>query len=90
MMPYSHDQPDNAARVERLGTSQTISRQRYTAQQVARKLSTLLGNSKYAAKAREVGRIVQAENGVQIACDTIEKQLSKSSVFNKRLCRQWE
>ncbi len=24
VMPYSHDQPDNAARVERLGTSRTI------------------------------------------------------------------
>jgi UDP:flavonoid glycosyltransferase YjiC (YdhE family) len=30
IMPYSHDQPDNAARVERLGVGRTIERTRYT------------------------------------------------------------
>ncbi|MEM1370441.1 MAG: glycosyltransferase, partial [Cyanobacteria bacterium P01_H01_bin.15] len=34
--PYSVDQPDNAARVERLGTSRTVSRKQYTAKRVAK------------------------------------------------------
>ncbi|HEY9845357.1 MAG TPA: nucleotide disphospho-sugar-binding domain-containing protein, partial [Candidatus Caenarcaniphilales bacterium] len=75
IMPYSHDQPDNAARVQRLGTSRTISREQYSAPRVAKALGELLGNPSYAAKATEIGRIVQAENGVGLACDAIEKQL---------------
>lgn len=75
IMPYSHDQPDNAARVEQLGTSLTIPRKRYTAAQVAKQLSHLLDNPSFTDKAAEIGRIIQAENGVGVACDAIEKQL---------------
>ncbi|HEY9672636.1 MAG TPA: glycosyltransferase [Waterburya sp.] len=75
VMPYSHDQPDNAARVERLGTSRTISRKHYLASRVAKTLGELLENPNYATKAAEIGRIIQAENGIGIACDAIEKQL---------------
>lgn len=75
VMPYSHDQPDNAARLERLGTSRTVPRKQYSAPGVAKELSELLANPTYAAKAAEIGRIIQAENGVGVACDAIEKQL---------------
>ena len=74
-MPYSHDQPDNAARVERLETSRTIPRKQYSAVRVAKKLRELLENPNYAAKAAEIGRTIQAENGAGVACDTFEKQL---------------
>jgi UDP:flavonoid glycosyltransferase YjiC (YdhE family) len=80
VMPYSHDQPDNAARVERLGTSRTISRNQYTAERVAKQLRQLLGNPSYAAKALEIGGIIRAENGVGVACDAIEKQLQAASI----------
>lgn len=80
VVPYSHDQPDNAARVERLGTSRTIPRKPYSAVRVAKQLRELLGNSNYAAKAAEIGRIVQAENGVGMACDVIEQQLQSTSI----------
>jgi rhamnosyltransferase subunit B len=76
-VPYSHDQPDNAARVQRLGTSRTISRKQYSASRVAKELSELLDNPSYAAKAAEIGRIVRAENGVSVACDAIENQLNE-------------
>ncbi|NET39220.1 MAG: glycosyltransferase [Cyanothece sp. SIO1E1] len=79
VMPYSHDQPDNAARVERLGTSQTIPHKQYVANRVARQLSELLDNPSYAAKAREIGTVIQAEDGVKIACNAIE-QLASSSI----------
>jgi MGT family glycosyltransferase len=75
VMPYSHDQPDNAARVERLGTSQTILRKDYSAVQVAKKLGQLLENPNYAAKAAKIASIIQAGNGVKVACDAIEQQL---------------
>jgi rhamnosyltransferase subunit B len=78
VMPYSHDQPDNAARLERLGVSRTIQRHQYRADRVAGELQRLLADPRYAAKAAEVSRIVQAEEGVRVACDAIEKQLSGS------------
>lgn len=75
VMPYSMDQPDNAARVERLGTSRTIPRKHYAAERVAKQLNELLENPNYAARAAEIGAIVRAEDGVNVACDVIEKQL---------------
>jgi rhamnosyltransferase subunit B len=75
IMPYTYDQPDNAARVKRLGTSRTILRNQYSASRVVKELSELVGNPSYAAKAAEIGCIVQAEDGVGVACDAIEKQL---------------
>lgn len=75
IMPYTYDQQDNAARVQRLGTSRTINRKHYAASRVAKELNELIGNPHYAAKATQVKRIVQTENGASAACDAIEKQL---------------
>jgi UDP:flavonoid glycosyltransferase YjiC (YdhE family) len=77
VVPYSHDQPDNADRLERLGISRTIPRKQYSASRVVKELGELLDNPSYAAKAAEIGQIIQAEDGVKVACDEIEKQLSK-------------
>jgi rhamnosyltransferase subunit B len=77
IMPYSYDQPDNAARVERLGTSRTISRDCYLAPRVANELQELLENPSYAAKSAAIGHILQSENGAVAACDAIERQLER-------------
>lgn len=79
VVPYSHDQPDNAARVERLGTSRTISRKHYTAKRVTKELSKLLNNQSYSLKAAAIGKIIQKEDGVKLACDAIEKLLRDKS-----------
>lgn len=79
VMPYSHDQPDNAARVERLGTSRTISRKQYSTARVATQLRELLDNPNYRANATAIRHIIQAENGASRACDAIEKQLQALS-----------
>jgi rhamnosyltransferase subunit B len=76
VVPYSHDQPDNAARVERLGISRTIPRKQYMTSQVAKELSELFASESYSTKAERIGRIIQAENGVTLACNAIEKQLN--------------
>ncbi len=75
IMPYSHDQPDNAARVERLGTSRAIPRKHYSAKRVVKDLAELLENPTYLTQAKKIGSIIQAEDGVNMACDAIEKQL---------------
>ena len=75
IMPYSHDQPDNAARCERLGVARTISREKYAAETAAKQLRELLSNSSYKKNAVETGKIVKSEHGTQAACDTIEQTL---------------
>jgi rhamnosyltransferase subunit B len=79
IMPYSHDQPDNAARAERLGVSRTISREQYTVDRVVRELGMLLADPSYATKAEAIGRIVSAEDGVSVACETIVSKLFPSA-----------
>jgi len=72
VMPYAHDQPDNAARVVRLGIARTLSRARFDATRAAAELRRLLGHASYAARAAAVGRRVRAEDGVGAACDAME------------------
>ncbi len=75
IMPYAHDQPDNAARVTRLGVARTIARSRYHPAQVAHELAELLATPDYARRAAEAGQRVRDERGVTVACDAIERQL---------------
>ena len=77
IMPYSHDQPDNAARCERIGVARVISRESYAAENAAKHLRVLLSDSSYKAKAIEAGEIVAAEHGTLTACDAIENILRK-------------
>ena len=79
VMPFSHDQPDHAARMERLGIGRGIARRRYTARNAAHELDILLGDALYAERAAEVSAAVSAENGVAAACDEIEKLTANSA-----------
>jgi len=79
IMPFSHDQPDNAARCERIGVARTISREKYTAQTTAKQLRELLGDLSYKANAVEKSKIVKAEHGTELACDAIEEVLKRHS-----------
>jgi rhamnosyltransferase subunit B len=76
IMPYSHDQPDNAARCKRLGVARVISRNNYNAKNAAGELHKLLNNVSYQSNAIEAKRIVANENGTQMACDAIEQVLN--------------
>ena len=72
VVPFSYDQPDNAARVVRLGVGRTIARKKYQQDLVVKELQILLSNSQYKTKALEIAQIIQAKNGVKMACDAIE------------------
>jgi rhamnosyltransferase subunit B len=76
-MPYSHDQPDNAARCQRIGVARIVDRDRYTAQSAARELRQLLSNPRYKTNALEAKRIVDSEHGTKIAADAVEDILKK-------------
>ena len=74
-VPFAHDQPDNAARCERLGLARFIARKRYNAATAAQALRELLENPSYAQNAAKIGQQVRAEQGHITACDEIEKLL---------------
>jgi rhamnosyltransferase subunit B len=76
-MPYSHDQPDNAARCERLGVARVISREKYKGKTAARELEKLLSDKSYKTNAEQSAKIVNSEHGTQTACDAIEQVLKK-------------
>jgi MGT family glycosyltransferase len=75
VMPYAHDQPDNAERVKRLGIARTIARHRYTPARAAAELRHLLDNPAYSQRASEVGAEIRQEDGVRAACDALEALL---------------
>jgi rhamnosyltransferase subunit B len=80
IVPWSHDQPDNAQRIVRLGVGRTISRHSYTAGRIARELKQLLDDNATVARAAALGTEIAREDGVRIACDTIEETLRSLSV----------
>jgi UDP:flavonoid glycosyltransferase YjiC (YdhE family) len=72
LMPYSHDQPDNARRVRRLGVAEVLGRKQYKAKPAARLIAQLLSDDAYRARAIAVAEKVAGENGTVTACDALE------------------
>jgi UDP:flavonoid glycosyltransferase YjiC (YdhE family) len=72
VVPFAFDQPDNAARLQRLGVARSIPRKHYTASRVSVALKALLSVPSYAASAAAAARRIVSENGVRAACDAIE------------------
>ncbi len=75
VVPHSHDQPDNAARIARRKIGRALPLCQYQAQRVADELRLLLGDIEYSNRARKTGAQVQDENGAATAADALEKQL---------------
>ncbi|HEV7643070.1 MAG TPA: nucleotide disphospho-sugar-binding domain-containing protein [Pyrinomonadaceae bacterium] len=75
VMPYAHDQPDNAARCRRAGVARIISRSSYTAARAAEEIRPLLAEASYREKALEAKGVVNSESGTRAACDAIESAL---------------
>jgi rhamnosyltransferase subunit B len=73
IMPYSHDQPDNARRMRRLKVARAIQRANYTPLKVARKLKAMLAEPRFALRARSVAHQLEREDGVRAACDALEQ-----------------
>ncbi|HYZ86754.1 MAG TPA: glycosyltransferase, partial [Bryobacteraceae bacterium] len=71
VVPFSHDQPDNAYRAARLGIARVQNRQNFEARAVARQLRAL-DSPKYRERARTVGRQVEQEDGARVAADYID------------------
>jgi len=77
VVPFAHDQFDNAARMKRLGLGRILSRKRYRAAAVAKELGALLSDNVARDTAEKLGARVRAERGVESACDALEHLLAK-------------
>jgi rhamnosyltransferase subunit B len=78
IMPYSHDQPDNARRMKRLGVAKVIQKSDYLPEKVTRKLRKILDNPEFAEKASAVAGQLRGEDGVKTACDALEALYAKT------------
>ena len=76
VVPYAHDQPDNALRVRKLGIARTVRRSAYHGELAGRALRALLDDMAIQRRAREVGDIVSREHGATAAADAIERMFS--------------
>jgi rhamnosyltransferase subunit B len=76
VVPYSHDQPDHAYRLKKLGVARSVPRHNYTAASAARELAALLAGPAYAERAADLGARVRAETGTKTACDLLERLLT--------------
>jgi UDP:flavonoid glycosyltransferase YjiC (YdhE family) len=75
VVPYGNDQPDNAARVRRLGVSRTIPRTRYERRSAAAALRELLDDPDVAVRAADCARVIAAEDGVRSAVNAVMRSV---------------
>jgi O-methyltransferase len=73
----SYAQPDNAARLARLGVARVLQRANFNAHAVASELATLLGNPAYAKAGNDVSESIRREDGARVACDVIQRTITK-------------
>ncbi len=76
VVPYAHDQFDNASRVERLGAGRSVVRRRYTAARAAREIRRLLDQPGYTRQAGVAAQVLAAEDGLGAARAAIERLLA--------------
>ena len=79
IMPFSHDQPDNGRRMQRLKVARVIQRGNYTPVRVARKLRAMLDEPLFARRAEIVARRLEQEDGLRSACDALEALYGKTA-----------
>lgn len=82
IMPYSHDQPDNARRMQRLRVAQVIRKKNYTPARVAKKLNAMLTEPGFAQQAKFVAQQLAREDGVRTACNALEELYQRTRELN--------
>jgi UDP:flavonoid glycosyltransferase YjiC (YdhE family) len=77
VVPYGWDQPDNAARIERLGTGLHLPRTNYSLENATKALNRLLCEPQFGKRATTIGAEMEEENGQTLACNAIETLLNQ-------------
>lgn len=73
VMPMAFDQPDNAARLERLGIGASLRPGKYRSKQAAQKLEHLLGSRQVQKSCAAISAKVDFQRALDTACAAIEK-----------------
>jgi rhamnosyltransferase subunit B len=77
IIPFAHDQPDNAMRVVRAVAGLSIPRAKYSAPRAASVIRELLDNETYKAGAQRAAASLAQEDGVAAACSAILSAVSR-------------
>lgn len=72
IVPFGHDQADNAHRAEQLGVARVVPRWRASADRLARALEAVLADPVVRESARQTGEIVRREGGTHKAARLVE------------------
>ena len=83
VVPWAHDQPDNAERLRKIGVGRWVERRSYSARVAAAELKKLLDRPSYRQRAEEIGAAVRAEDGERVACEIIEQMLQNVSARSR-------
>ena len=75
IVPFSHDQPDNAKRAVRLGVARCLLRQKYTAKTATTELRQLLAEPLYSERALAISKLINQEKGMVTTCNLIASYL---------------
>lgn len=75
VVPWSHDQPDNGARVERIGAGLVLPRRRLAVGAMRAALTRLLAERSFADAAAAIGGQIRSEDGAGTAASLIERGL---------------
>ena len=73
VMPMSLDQPDNAARIKKLGVGDSILPRNFKPRLVAEKLKGLLSNPKVKENCQKYAQRVDFEQAILDTCNLLEK-----------------
>jgi UDP:flavonoid glycosyltransferase YjiC (YdhE family) len=76
IQPFSHDQPDNASRVRRLGCGDWIWPNEFTSRNLALKLDAVIGNESVRARCTEIGERLRAEDSATRLLDALTPWLA--------------
>jgi len=77
VVPFAHDQYDNAERVRRLGAAEVLPHAKYQSQRAEKILRRLLSDLPYRQAAARIGEQIRNENGTAQAADAIETSLHR-------------
>lgn len=83
VVPYSHDQFDNAARVKRLGCGLWMQKKKYNANTSCASLRRLC-SGEFRHRSEEIGKMIDAENGAANAAEEIISALETSTARTAR------
>lgn len=75
VVPFAHDQYDNAERIRRMGAGESLPEPRYRAERVEPILRRLIEDQRYTNSAVEIAEQIRQEMGCSSAADAIERML---------------